>query len=56
MRTFNVSASFYGPPPKVIWIRLGNCATVDIIRLLRERRDEIARFLEDEEVAFLAIA
>jgi predicted nuclease of predicted toxin-antitoxin system len=46
----------YGSPPKVIWVRLGNCSTADISRLLRERRDEIARFHADEEVAFLALA
>ena len=46
----------YGSPPKVIWIRLGNCSTADITRLLRERRGEIARFLADEEAAFLALA
>jgi predicted nuclease of predicted toxin-antitoxin system len=29
-----------GPPPKVIWIRLGNCSTADVEDLLREyRRD-----------------
>ena len=28
----------YGAPPKVIWIRLGNCSTAEIIRLLSERR------------------
>ena len=27
-----------GPPPKVIWIRLGNCATADVARLLRSSR------------------
>ena len=46
----------YGPPPKVIWIGLGNCSTADIIRLLRERRGEIDRFVADEEAAFLALA
>ena len=46
----------YGAPPKVIWIRLGNCSTADIIRLLRERREEIDRFVADEEAAFLALA
>jgi predicted nuclease of predicted toxin-antitoxin system len=40
----------------VIWIRLGNCSTADIIRLLRERRNEIARFMANEEDAFLALA
>src|SRR5216684_2468654 len=42
----------YGAPPKVIWIRLGNCSTAEIIRLLRERRNEIARFMANEEDAF----
>lgn len=37
----------YGPPPKVIWVRLGNCSTADIIRLLTERQAEIVRFLAD---------
>jgi predicted nuclease of predicted toxin-antitoxin system len=46
----------YGAPPKVIWIRLGNCSTADIIRLLSERHPEIARFMADEEAVFLALA
>jgi predicted nuclease of predicted toxin-antitoxin system len=46
----------YGAPPKVIWIRLGNCSTAEIIRLLSERRSEIDGFLADEEAAFLALA
>ncbi len=46
----------YGAPPKVIWIRLGNCATADIARLLSDRRSEIDRFAADEEAAFLALA
>jgi predicted nuclease of predicted toxin-antitoxin system len=46
----------YDAPPKVIWIQLGNCSTADIIRLLAQRRDEIGRFVADEEAAFLALA
>lgn len=46
----------FGAPPKVIWIRLGNCSTADIIRLLRDRRNEINRFLVDGEAAFLALS
>lgn len=45
-----------GPPPKVIWIRLGNCSTMDVVRLLRIRYNEIVRFVEHEEAAFLALA
>jgi len=46
----------YGAPPKVIWIRLGNCSTADIARLLSDRRIEIDHFAADEEAAFLALA
>lgn len=44
-----------GPPPKVIWIRLGNCATADVVRLLRFRTDEIRAFVEQSDAAFLAL-
>ena len=46
----------YGAPPKVIWIRLGNCSTDDMSRLLRMRREEIEDFVAQEEAAFLALA
>ena len=49
LETFSSSA-------KVIWIRLGNCSTTDIVRLLSERHGDIGRFLANEEVAFLALA
>jgi predicted nuclease of predicted toxin-antitoxin system len=44
-----------GAPPKVIWIRLGNCATEDVVRLLRFRSDQIVRFVEHEDATFLAL-
>jgi predicted nuclease of predicted toxin-antitoxin system len=46
----------YGPPPKVIWIGLGNCSTADIMRLLNQRRSDIGRFLADGQAAFLALS
>ena len=46
----------YGPPPKVIWIRLGNCSTDRAAALLRERATEIRTFLIDHQAAFLALA
>jgi predicted nuclease of predicted toxin-antitoxin system len=52
---FHRLSVLYGAPPKVIWIRLGNCSTAEIIRLLSERRSEIDGFLADEEAAFLAL-
>src|SRR5258708_19670907 len=34
----------YGAPPKVIWIRLGNCSTTDIIPFLPTPRSKHRRF------------
>ena len=45
-----------GPPPKVIWVRLGNCSTADAARLLQVRREAIEGFMAHEEAAFLALA
>ena len=44
-----------GPPPKVIWIRLGNCATLAVSRLLRVRATEIGEFGDHPEAAFLEL-
>lgn len=44
-----------GPPPKVIWIRLGNCSTSDIARLLRFRAPEIQTFVAQEDAGFLEL-
>lgn len=44
-----------GPPPKVVWIRLGNCTTGDVERLLRGRFEQVRAFVEHEESAFLAL-
>lgn len=53
---FHRLSIFYGPPPKVIWIGLGNCSTEDVIRLLCDRRSAIEDFLAHGEAAFLALA
>jgi predicted nuclease of predicted toxin-antitoxin system len=52
---FHRLSVLHGPPPKVIWIRLGNCATSDVVRLLRFRFDQITAFVEHEDSAFLAL-
>ena len=53
---FHQRALVFGHPPKVIWIRLGNCTTRDVEELLRRRAPEIGQFGEDPEAAFLALA
>ena len=45
-----------GSPPKVVWVRLGNCGTEDVAQLLRERRADIQRFAEQDEATFLGLA
>ncbi|MBA3585280.1 MAG: DUF5615 family PIN-like protein [Gemmatimonadetes bacterium] len=45
----------YGTPPKVIWIRRGNCTTTELEEVLRFRYHEIIEFIEDPESSFLAL-
>lgn len=44
-----------GPPPKVVWLRIGNGSTAEIEELLRRRRAVVQGFVEDREGAFLAM-
>jgi predicted nuclease of predicted toxin-antitoxin system len=44
-----------GAPPKVIWIRLGNCTTTEIAALLLQYRLEIQRFVDQEEATFFEL-
>jgi predicted nuclease of predicted toxin-antitoxin system len=45
----------FGNPPKVIWLRLGNCSTSDVENLLRRESDAIKEFYEDKLVSLLAL-
>ncbi len=45
----------FGPPPKVIWLRVGNAPTATIVALLRDRRPVIERFVTDEQASFLPL-
>ena len=44
-----------GAPPKVIWIRLGNCSTTDVERELRSQHARIGDFGESQEEVFLVL-
>ena len=48
-------AFLLGPPPKAIWIRLGNASTFDIYNALRDHLDAIADFEDDAEAALLVL-
>lgn len=45
-----------GHPPKIVWLRLGNCSTKTIEALMRSRAAVIEEFLLDEENSFLILA
>ncbi len=44
-----------GHPPKVVWIRRGNCSTEVIATILRDHHADVLRFADDQEAAFLVI-
>lgn len=46
----------FGYPPKVIWVRLGNCSTNDVENLLRREFAIIEKFYQDEYASFLALS
>ncbi|PYM75922.1 MAG: hypothetical protein DME03_10085 [Candidatus Rokuibacteriota bacterium] len=52
---FHERSFFLGHPPKVIWIRRGNCSTNEIAAILRDHHAEILSFERDEEGSFLAL-
>jgi predicted nuclease of predicted toxin-antitoxin system len=52
---FNDLSVLRGSPPKVIWLRLGNCTTSDIEQTLRRAHAEIAAFLTDPTLSILEL-
>ena len=45
----------FGNPPKVVWVRLGNCSTRQAEELLRRDFDVIKLFCEDDTVSLLVL-
>ena len=43
----------FGYPPKIIWVKLGNCSTTEIEELLRNHFTAIKTFDEDGYASFL---
>lgn len=46
----------FGHPPKVVWIRLGNCSTSDVEKLLRQNVATINIFFDDPDTSFLVLS
>ncbi len=45
----------FGNPPKVIWLRLGNCSTRQVEELLRKEFEVISLFFADDDVSLLPL-
>lgn len=46
----------FGYPPKIVWVRLGNCSTSDVEQLLRNNYAVIEAFYEDDHASFLSLS
>ncbi len=52
---FRQLAFLLGPPPKALWLRVGNRSTAAIAEILRSSADVIDRFASSEEEALLVL-
>ena len=52
---FSDLCMFLGFPPKVIWIRRGNCQTSDIERILRDHHSDIQGLDQDQVMGVLTL-
>ena len=53
---FQQRALLMGPPPKGVWVRLGNCSTAAVATLLRARQADLLAFEADPNASFLALS
>ncbi len=52
---FQQMSFLYGAPPKVIWIRRGNCSVREIEKILRSKAPRIEAFAAEAESAYLVL-
>jgi predicted nuclease of predicted toxin-antitoxin system len=52
---FQHRALLYGPPPKVIWLRIGNGPTGAAESLLRDRHSDVRVFIADPIASLLVL-
>lgn len=52
---FHQRSFLYGWPPKVVWLRLGNCSTLEIEESLRSHLADLKAFEIDQQAAFLSL-
>ena len=52
---FNALCLLRGFPPKLLWLRIGNCSVVAVERLLRHNHEAILLFDADLEAGMMAL-
>ena len=52
---FRQLAFLYGPPPKVLWLRVGNASTAAILGMILDHAESIDAFAATDDEALLVI-
>ncbi len=52
---FNDISIYRGTPPKVIWLKIGNCRVDDIVNIMIKFKEEISAFLDDTDSSILEL-
>jgi predicted nuclease of predicted toxin-antitoxin system len=53
---FHQRSLLFGSPPKVVWLRIGNCSVAESATALRERYIPLRRFVEESTADFLVVS
>lgn len=46
----------YGQPPKLVWLRIGNCTRAELVALINKSQEEVYRFIADPIESVLALS
>jgi predicted nuclease of predicted toxin-antitoxin system len=52
---FHQRSFVHGHPPKIIWLRVGNCSTSHLKTVIRAQLPEMPRFCANPDESFLAV-
>ena len=53
---FRQLAFLFGPPPKAVWLNVGNVSSTTIFEIIRDNRDTITHFSNSSEESFLLLS
>ena len=52
---FHERSLIFGSPPKIVWIRRGNCSTDDIADILRNHKEDIEELVTNSTLGILTL-